>query len=101
MLTRSILAGAAIALATTVGPAYAADQFTTLGGVTADAMSNNDMDAVYGTQAHFNVLTPGAVGSVSNFKVASMQAAGFLGNEHGLRTAEVASGVIDVIGFAP
>ena len=40
------LAGAAIALAATVGSASAAEQFTTLGGVTAVPMSTSQMERV-------------------------------------------------------
>ena len=98
MRIKAIVAGAALALAATIGSASAAEQFATLDGVMAVAMSNADKAAVTGTAAHFHVLPPGG-GAVSNPKVASMQAAGFVGNEHGLRTAELASGVIDVCGF--
>ena len=101
MPTKSIITAAAIAAIATIGSASAADRFTTLDGVTAVAMSNYDMDAVHGTAAHFFVLTPGGVGSVSNHKVATMHAAGFVANGGGLRKAEDANGPfgIDVCGY--
>ena len=55
MNIKSILAGAAIALAASVGSASAADQFSTLDGVPAASMSARDMAAVRGT------ATPDAV----------------------------------------
>ncbi len=45
---RSILAGAAIILAATVGSAFAAEQFTTLEGVTAEAMTTQAMGGIKG-----------------------------------------------------
>ncbi len=46
MQIKSIVAGAAIALAATVGSASAADQFATLDGVTAEPMNAGEMDRV-------------------------------------------------------
>ena len=57
MQIKSIFAGAAIALAATIGSASAAEQFTTLEGVTAVAMSSVEQDAVRGSAAHFTVTT--------------------------------------------
>ncbi len=48
MQIKSILAGAAIALAASVGSAYAADPFTTLDGVQAQPMNTAEMDGVRG-----------------------------------------------------
>ena len=100
MRTKSILTTAAIALVAGLGSASAGEQFTTLDGVTAVAMSNGGMDAVYGAAAHFQLITSGrAVGRKGTF-VASMHAAGFVANGGGLRKAEDHSGVIDVCGYS-
>ena len=48
----------AIALAATIGSVSAADQFATLDGVTAVAMSSGELDAVTGLHVHF-VPNPG------------------------------------------
>ena len=48
MQIKSILAAAAIALAASVGSAYAADQFATLDGVTVQPMNTAEMDGVRG-----------------------------------------------------
>ncbi len=48
MKFKSILAGAAIALAATVGTASAADEFMTLDGVTADVMAASELSATAG-----------------------------------------------------
>ena len=45
MQIKSILAGAAIALAAVIGSASAAEQFTTLTGVTAEVMPADEMEA--------------------------------------------------------
>ena len=50
MQIKSIVAGAAIALAATVGSASAADQFATLGGVTAEPMNAMELDSIRGTK---------------------------------------------------
>ena len=46
MRIKSILAAAAIALAATIGSASAADQFTTLKGIEAHAMTPQEMGAI-------------------------------------------------------
>jgi len=48
MRTKLILAGAAIALAATIGSASAADQFTTIAGFEAQAMTYQELDSVRG-----------------------------------------------------
>ena len=55
MRIKLFAAGAAIALAASVGSASAADQFSALDGITAEALSARDMAAVRGT------ATPDAV----------------------------------------
>ncbi len=57
MHIKTILAGAALALAATIGSASAAERFSTLDGVTAVAMSSGEMDAVVGSAVHF--IDPG------------------------------------------
>ncbi len=52
---KSILIAAGIALAATIGSASAADQFTTLAGVEAQAMSSHAMGLVRGTSAELSV----------------------------------------------
>ena len=56
MKFKSIVAGAAIALVVGLGAASAADQFTTLAGVEAQAMSSHAMEVVVGS--HFLTITP-------------------------------------------
>ena len=53
MRIKTIIAGAAIVMAATIGSAPADDQFSTLEGVTAVAMSSGELDAVAGTSIHF------------------------------------------------
>ena len=48
MHIKSIVAGAAIALAAATGSASAGDEFTTLGGVSAESLSSVEMAAVVG-----------------------------------------------------
>ncbi len=48
MEIKSIVAGAAIALAATIGSASAGDEFSTLGGVSAESLSAVEMAAVVG-----------------------------------------------------
>lgn len=77
MRIKLVAAGAAIALAATIGTAYAAEQFTTLDGIPAATMSAGDMAAVRGTATPLAVLAalvkqaglpPGGPGnSVPNF----------------------------------
>jgi hypothetical protein len=59
MLTKSILATAAIALAATIGSASAGEQFTTLEGVTAVAMSSSELHGVTGSSRHFTITANG------------------------------------------
>ncbi len=54
MQIKSIVAGAAIALAAATSPASAGDEFSTLGGVSAESMSSVEMAAVVG--AHLFIL---------------------------------------------
>ena len=49
MHIKSILSAAAIALAATIGSASAADQFSTLDGIAAQAMTPQEMGVVIGT----------------------------------------------------
>ncbi len=56
MQIKSSLAGAAIAVAATLSTASAADQFTTLAGVEAQAMSPHAMGLVVGL--HFLTIIP-------------------------------------------
>ena len=55
MHIKSIVAGAAIALASTVGAASAADQFPTLVGIMAQPMNAAEMDQVRGTVITLNI----------------------------------------------
>ncbi len=52
MHIKSILAGAAIALAATIGSVSAGDQFTTLDGVAAVPMTSEHMGAIRGTSSN-------------------------------------------------
>ena len=67
MHIKSILAGATIALAATIGSASAADQFATLGGIPAASMSAGEMAVVRGEGAHslfiHMTLPAGAMGT--------------------------------------
>ncbi len=49
MQIKSILAGAAIALAAATSSASAGDEFSTLGGVSAESLSSVELAAVVGT----------------------------------------------------
>jgi len=55
MRIKTIVAGAAIALAATIGAAHAGDQFSTLEGITAVAMSPAELGAVAGEAAHISI----------------------------------------------
>ena len=105
MLTKSILAGAAIALAATIGSASAGEQFTTLEGVTAVAMSSTDLDAVVGGAKHVDITTPkGTRRILTSFVAAGFHhiGSGVNGSFDGghLQNAEDHSGgVIDVCGY--
>ena len=107
MRIKLIAAGAAIALAASIGTASAAEQFSTLEGVTAVAMSTGELGAVTGTAKHFEVTLP--TGEIITGLTAYFTAAGF-GETNGplaplsfqdghMQNAEGASGVIDVCGF--
>ncbi len=66
MQIKSILAAAVIALAASVGSAYAADSFATLDGVSAQTLSGLEMDQARGTAAgiHLEIPFDGADSSV-------------------------------------
>ena len=55
MHIKSILAAAAIALAASVGSAYAADQFATLEGIQAVPMKAAEMDALRGSHIFVDI----------------------------------------------
>jgi len=59
MLTKTILTATAIALAATIGSASAGEQFTTLEGVTAVAMSSSELHGVTGSARHFEIFANG------------------------------------------
>ncbi|MEE8276555.1 MAG: hypothetical protein V3R75_05340, partial [Alphaproteobacteria bacterium] len=61
MHIKTILAGAALALAATIGSASAAERFSTLDGVTAVAMSAGELGAVVGGARHFQVSANGVL----------------------------------------
>lgn len=63
MQIKSIVAGAAITLAATIGSVSAADQFTTLDGVTANPMSSGELAAVKGQFVHWT-LSPAGIGGI-------------------------------------
>ncbi len=48
MQIKSIVAGAAIVVAATIGSAFAADQFSTIKGIAADALTPQEMGEVTG-----------------------------------------------------
>ncbi len=52
---KTLVSATAIVLAATIGSAFAADQFTTLDGVTAKQMTSGDLANVKGQFAHFTV----------------------------------------------
>ena len=56
MRIKLFAAGAAIALAATIGSASAADQFSTLGGIAAEAMAPQEMGAVTGADTGETML---------------------------------------------
>ena len=60
MHIKTIIAGAAIVVAATIGMVSADDQFSTLEGVTVVAMSSGELDAVAGKTIHFR--TPASTG---------------------------------------
>ena len=65
MQIKSILAGAAIALAASVGSASAAEQFATLDGVSAAEMTPQEMGVVVGASAELSIDGIPASGRVS------------------------------------
>ena len=84
MQIKSILAAAAIALAASVGSASAADQFSTLDGVTVQPMMNIEMDQVRGgahsEDFHIVLEIPGDVPNEDTF-----EAIMFVATEHAPR----------------
>ena len=61
MLTKPILTATAIALAAGLGSASAGEQFTTLEGVTAVAMSSSELYGVTGSARHFTITANGSL----------------------------------------
>ncbi len=60
MQIKSIVAGAVIALAAATSPASAGDEFSTLGGVSAESLSSVEMAAVVGADLTISITpTPG------------------------------------------
>ena len=84
MRTTSIPIAAAISLVAGLGSASAAEQFSTLNGVTAIPMSSSDLDAVVGGQQH--VLINGTV------RLVSFVAAGFSDTTDQVHPAATAAG---------
>ena len=67
MYIKTILAGAALALAATIGSASAAEQFSTLAGITAEALTPQEMGAVIGEGLNTIRVTPkGSGGGLAN-----------------------------------
>ena len=90
MQIKSILAAAAIALAVTVGSASAADQFTTLDGISAESLSSVEMAAVVGADIDLivNGISVPTLSTDAPFD--------------GLVSAQVRSGfIVDVVGCPP
>ncbi len=90
MRIKAIVSGAAIALATTIGSASAADQFSTITGVEAQAMTNQEMEVVRGSGVVLLTVTPSPSGRRS--PVVSMLSIGSLDSVFGLA---VASGALE------
>ncbi len=84
MHIKAIVSGAAIALATTIGSASAADQFSTIMGVEAQAMTNHEMEDVRGSGVLLTV-TPSPSGRRS--PVVSMLSIGSIASMFGLAAA--------------
>ncbi len=59
MQITTLISAAAITLAATIGSVSAAEQFTTLGGISAVPMSSSELGAVRGKLRHFVVTTKG------------------------------------------
>ena len=79
MFTKSILATAAIALAATIGSASAGEQFTTLDGVTAVAMSSGELATVKGQFVHWTLSPPGRGGILDPSSADAAAPLGFAG----------------------
>ena len=95
MRIKLIAAGAAIALAATVGSASAADQFSTLEGIAAEAMTTQEMGVVIGTAVGDITLAlpagadPGGnAGGVAGGATRSTGAVGQTGNTRGIVSFE-------------
>ncbi len=59
MRIKAIVSGAAIALAATIGSASAADRFSTITGVEAQAITNQEMEVVRGSRGFkLSVMPP-------------------------------------------
>ena len=65
MQIKSILTGTAIALIAGVGSASAGEEFTTLEGITADAITPQEMGQVIGGDGPIPLLAGGGVAGVS------------------------------------
>ncbi len=87
MQIKSIVAGAAIALAATIGSASAGDEFSTLGGVSAESLSSVEMAAVVG--AHLFIQINPRSGRFRRIEVQQPETHGPLA---GLARAQTASG---------
>ena len=86
MRNKLLASAAAIALAVVDGPAYAADEFTTLRGIPAEVMSAQDMASVVGMQNNGTLEirrvvagSPVVVVSVSGMPDAVINGLGLLG----------------------
>ena len=55
MQITTLISAAAITLAATIGSVSAAEQFTTLGGISAVPMSSSELGAVRGTHKHVTI----------------------------------------------
>ena len=62
MQIKSVVAGAAIALAAATSPASAGDEFSTLGGVSAESLSSVEMAAVVGEHYTLTINPPNGGG---------------------------------------
>ena len=89
MHIKTIVAGAAIALAATIGSASAAEQFSTLKGIPAVAMAPAEADAIRGLNVQ--VIRPTVTGLSEIHTPAAIEPHAVFG----LTTGDVASGVVD------
>ena len=78
MQIKSILAAAAIALAATVGSASAADQFATLDGISAKALSSAELAAVQGAALTGRIVGPGSSSRIRTVNEAAVTGGGTL-----------------------